>query len=685
MKCSKIKHFGLLSALILFMVIIGLVFEPIAVDFVSDSLGVSFAKKTKKSKTKTVRKKTYSAPKVTKFKPSSTGSKALSIPWSRKKKDKTQKVPTTVARKKTTAKTTGKAGIKPALKAKKTAAIPTSKKTASKAKTTGKAGIKPGTIKPSVKVAKKPTKSALKPTSSGTSGVKPVPKVIKKVKPTKLSSLKGSALDRQLRLRNSDKRLKQLRSKNGFGKPARLSRQTINTNNPLYRRATSHTKPVSYQGIYKTRGQYYSKYSKRKKKREIEFEFPLGNGRKLEIELGDNGIEIEIEKDDQAPVYGMYNTQYLNHSLSHWDDDPETFAFMYNNWNDPGMRAYWLEMKSQAHRNARLRSQMSQLETRIAKLDSKGAKRNLGNLPEGLPPAIALASEIIARPKTVESTEDLGNLPKVTIGTAPSGGLYNLFGVAFASYAKGFRVEAPVSQGSIDNLKGFGKKYDIIIAQSDAVDKYLRDHGSFRLGEYQFPVINEFFQAIVNKKSKIDEISDVDKNTLILPGPANGGPAASWENVKFHAANGKRLWNWDTDKYAGAKIQHSSYQAALQHILTNPGAVMLYVSGLHTPLVENINRNHGKKLRLIPFDEDRFLRAEDKEGNPVYNEQTIPSDTYPDLQKGWVFTSVDSLTVQMILAVHDSLFKKHPEIRPHVEDALAKAIMDIQKVAGYEG
>ncbi|MDM8516035.1 TAXI family TRAP transporter solute-binding subunit [Desulfobacterales bacterium HSG16] len=588
-----------------------------------------------------------------------------------------------------------KAGIKPDLKSKKSTSYKPPVKTSSRPYSSSKAGIKPDLKSKKSTSYKPPVKTSSRPYSSSKAGIKPDLKS-KKIKPKRLTNLRGSALDRQMRLRNSDARLKRIREKQGFGKPARISTQTIDTSNKLFSKAVSAKKNMSYKEVSSKRKSWYSKRSKKSKKRkkkwEIEFEFPLGNGKKLELEFGDNGIEVEIEEDEQAGAYGMYSTRYLNDSLAHSDDDPQSFAFMYNNWNNPGMKAYMLEMKAQSYDNRNLRQQLNQLETKIARLEHEGAIKNDDYLPDGVTPAIALAAEVIATPAAIQMTAgyNADNIMKyddqvvVTIGTAPVGGLYNMFGVLFASYARGFRVEAPRSQGSVYNLKSFGRKFSIIVAQSDAVDKYLREHGKFRLGIYQFPVIDEYFQAVVNRNSKIKQIGKVGENTLIMPGPAGGGPAASWENVKYHAANGTKFWKWDTDKYAKAAVLPMSYKKSVNHLLDNPNAVLLYVGGLHSPLMEDINRKNGNRLRLIPFDENRFMRAEDREGNPVYNEQIIPSSTYPNLQDGWFSTSVKSLTIQMILAVHDSLFTTHPEIRENVEDALAKAIIDIQRIAGYE-
>lgn len=646
----------------------GIVLEPFFADLVLNDSGAAWAKKSRSSS----KSKTYKRPKMTKFSGSSSGNKR--IPWSRKKA-KTS--------------TTGKAGIKPDLK-KTTPASKAPPSMTKPAPSTGKAGLKPDlkstparnapppmakTAPPKGKAGLKPDLKSSKPPSSvpppsknvsaAKPGIKPSLAPVREVKPKNLSKLNGSALDRQIRLRNSDKRLKEARAKKGFGKPARITGGTINTKNPLYRKATLKKTPMTYKSVRKKRGEYYKKRKSR---------------------FGKKKIDIDIDLDGLAPAYGMFSAMFLMDALSNWNNDPDSYSFLYNNWNDPGMRAYMLEMKGQTYDNPNLRNQISLLEARVARQKMENVKRTEGYLPKGVAPEIALAQEIVATPEVIEATvPDDRNLPVVAVGTAPVGGLYNMFGVAFASYARGFRVETPESRGSVDNLDGFGKRYSVIVAQSDAVDKYLRDHGGFKLGEYQFPVIDEFFQAVVNRKSKIEKISDVGKGTVVIPGPSGGGPSSSWENVKFHAANGKRFWNWDTDKYADAGVQNLSYNLGIRQLETNPNAVLLYVGGLHSPLMEQINRNYGKKMKLIPFNEDRFLRAEDKEGNAVYNEQAIPANTYPNLQDGWVFTSVDSLTVQMILAVHDSLFTKHPEIRGKVEDALARTIMDIQKIAGYRG
>ncbi len=112
---------------------------------------------------------------------------------------------------------------------------------------------------------------------------------------------------------------------------------------------------------------------------------------------------------------------------------------------------------------------------------------------------------------------------------------------------------------------------------------------------------------------------------------------------------------------------------------------MFFVGGLNSEFLKKAEKDAEKSgnLRLIQIDDKRFLNKVDSHGNTIYKLAEIPSNIYPNLQKGWLFSgSVETLGVQAVLVLRTDWAQK---FGPEAMDALSVAVEqtkpEIQRLA----
>ncbi len=109
---------------------------------------------------------------------------------------------------------------------------------------------------------------------------------------------------------------------------------------------------------------------------------------------------------------------------------------------------------------------------------------------------------------------------------------------------------------------------------------------------------------------------------------------------------------------------------------------MLFVGGLNSEYLkkaEEISKKSGR-LILVALDDSSLADKKDQNGNPIYSMVKIPSDIYPYLEKGWIFShDTKTLAVQAILVLRtdwasqfgptamDALTDSLNEARPKIE------------------
>jgi TRAP-type uncharacterized transport system substrate-binding protein len=132
----------------------------------------------------------------------------------------------------------------------------------------------------------------------------------------------------------------------------------------------------------------------------------------------------------------------------------------------------------------------------------------------------------------------------------------------------------------------------------------------------------------------------------------------------------------EDDWYRKIPTKYMDYGRALEEVERNPDMVLMFVSGLHSSLLEQAEKmaEEGGNLRLVAVDDWDFNDTRDEFGNRVYTFIEIPSGAYPHLQKGFLFSNnVETLAVNSVLVVRTEWVE---EYGPEAMDSLSFAVME---------
>ncbi|HCQ04716.1 MAG TPA: hypothetical protein DIT99_30395 [Candidatus Latescibacteria bacterium] len=125
----------------------------------------------------------------------------------------------------------------------------------------------------------------------------------------------------------------------------------------------------------------------------------------------------------------------------------------------------------------------------------------------------------------------------------------------------------------------------------------------------------------------------------------------------------------------------------MNQVSDSNSAVMMFVAGLNSPLLQEANDKYGHKVNIVTIDEQHFSTSVDQFGNTIYDVATIPDDTYPNLQVGWLFgfgdNSLETLSVDAVLILSKRWVDTYGS-KPMTlfEDALWRSIDDIKLIVG---
>ena len=177
----------------------------------------------------------------------------------------------------------------------------------------------------------------------------------------------------------------------------------------------------------------------------------------------------------------------------------------------------------------------------------------------------------------------------------------------------------------------------------------------------------------------IASIADLKPNShVVYVGPRGSGTHKAWDGFVLQ-----------DPRYGDFTTRFANYEDALRQVSENPSAVMLFVAGLNSELLKEADKEYGYKLSMVAVDEHYFSTAVDQFGNTIYEVASIPHETYPDLQEGWLFgffdSSVETLTVDAILILSKRWVDTYGS-KPMTlfEDALWRSIDDIKPIVGEE-
>jgi TRAP transporter TAXI family solute receptor len=358
-----------------------------------------------------------------------------------------------------------------------------------------------------------------------------------------------------------------------------------------------------------------------------------------------------------SPSFGLFNTLFLFWMLDHMSDR-SVAAAAYNHQNDPGFKQWRAEVETQAKDNAELKAKLAEMDKQIKAME--GTPKDPGYLPPGVPVEAALAPAALAK----------AGKPALRLGTGRPGGWYDKYGQLLKKEASGIDVELKATSGSMENLRLLANgELDMAIIQSDVLA--FMQPGKKLLTE-QATLYPEYAQLIANRKSGISSVKDIDPmKHVVYIGPQGSGTALTWQ------ALGEQI-PW----YRKIPVKYSSYEEALAAVEKNPKALMLFVGGLNSDFLKKAEQDAAKSgaLRLVELNDKRFVDKKDVHGNTIYKMAAIPSDIYPNLQKGWIFSgSVDTLAVQAVLVLRTDWAQKYG---PEAMDALSKAISQSRPVIG---
>lgn len=352
--------------------------------------------------------------------------------------------------------------------------------------------------------------------------------------------------------------------------------------------------------------------------------------------------------------FGLWDAAFL-YGLLHYANRPNAAAFAYHHQNDPGYQQWRLQANEQAKSDPEMRKQLAELDRQAAAMRAQGVKVNPAYLPEGVPPEMAVsAAALAAKSKTK---------PVLRLATGQQGGIYYEFGKLMKKAAKDLDVEVIVTAGSVENIELLQDgKADAALVQSDVLTKMPQKKTE------QAVLYSEAIQLIANRKSGIKSVKDINakKNTIYV-GPRGSGTAVTWEGL------------CEQDKaYQDIPVKYASYKTALKEVATDPNALMLFVGGLNSPLLTAAEKYTEKTggLRLAEVDDWDFNDKKDQHGNRIYTFIEIGKKTYPNLQKGMVFSrKIETLAVKAVFTVSTEWIEKHG---PHVLDSLTMALKKVQ-------
>lgn len=359
------------------------------------------------------------------------------------------------------------------------------------------------------------------------------------------------------------------------------------------------------------------------------------------------------------PRFGIWDGLFWWMILDNLTQRPY-YAMAHHHSNDPGYAEWRSEANRLAASNQELKTKLNQLDNKVAEME--GTPKDAAYLPDDIPAEIAVAADVMAERRPTN--------PVFTIATASQSGNYHRFGTFLKTYGNTVDVKLRTTAGSMENLSLLAKgDVDAAIVQSDAFAVYQKMNKKRLPPTEQTPLYTEAVQMIANKKSGIHTVKDLlphGKHILYI-GPKGSGTAMTWKGF------------CDEDShYRSIKTRHASYEEALKVVQKNKNAVMMFVSGLNSSLLKKAEAlaKRTKTVRLVQVNDWDFNDTQDQFGNDVYSFVEIPSDTYPNLQKGF-FTgkTIETIGVNAVLAVRTDWAKTYG---PEALDALTYAVLEAQ-------
>lgn len=357
-----------------------------------------------------------------------------------------------------------------------------------------------------------------------------------------------------------------------------------------------------------------------------------------------------------SPGFGLFDSLFLFWMLDNVSNR-NVAATAYHHADDPGFQKWRQDVQTLSKENAGLKTQLDELDKQIKSME--GVPKNPAYLPKGVSADLALAPNVLAEKKP--------DKPVLRFATGQPGGWYAKYGEMIKKAAQGFEVTIAPSNGSLQNLKMLASgEADMAIVQSDILAMVEKGIPNKQFVTEQSTLYEEHVQLIANRDSKIKSVKNIEpgKNFVII-GPKGSGTATTWAALCEQNPSYKKI-----------RVDYSDYIAGLSEVENNPKALLLFVGGLNSDLLKKAEEKAKTtgKLRLVALDDSHFEDKLDKNGNTIYRLADISRQTYPALQKGWIFSGkVHTLAVQAVLVLRSKWAGKYG---PNAMDALSLAILE---------
>lgn len=360
------------------------------------------------------------------------------------------------------------------------------------------------------------------------------------------------------------------------------------------------------------------------------------------------------------PTYRRYNSFFSNRSYGGFDGgwlstiliaeamgrEGGDAMMWYALTGSPAIAVFMSDAKEVAIRNNDdvLLSRIEEIESENNRLKAQGEQpESLAAVmnQRGIPPEVAFTTNLLTGKDSVE----------LTVSTGGVGGVYNTLctgkpevgfkGLKAIGDEYGISINCESSGGGNDNLKrAMRGETGAFPVQADNLFAYKQSGIDF--GSNEFVMYQEPFLLLTGKKSNIDELTDIDKNTTVY---VVGGATISWQVLTSFAADDTFLGFGGNQDYAQARvIKAPNWEDAIRAVEKDKNAILFVVMSVNAQKIKDIDENNGDALRLVTINDDRFLSIEDN-GARVYAECHIPGDALPHLQAGSWWGTNDTTTL----------------------------------------
>lgn len=155
----------------------------------------------------------------------------------------------------------------------------------------------------------------------------------------------------------------------------------------------------------------------------------------------------------------------------------------------------------------------------------------------------------------------------------------------------------------------------------------------------------EFLHVVCSNDSGVTtlkQLADAPSKYKVALGNRGSGGWLTWQNLSSYYT-----------ELANVPTTTDSGNIALAAVATDAVTCTLVGAGLNGTTMAQANNDFGDKVKLIPADHKSFASAMTPDGKrKLYEIKDIPGGTYKNIQKGWLSTSVSTVTWEAGLYVN---------------------------------